>query len=212
MSNYLIKKFKGKYRIKTEYDLSTNQFPRELNGNFSTEDLYIDCYHNVRVFYYGKKTLEAYFPSHNRGRNVVNAIINDLGYDVIFDIKDYDKELLFRFKADDMEKLESYLKPKTSGATISPFSNKNLSKTDYTIPEEELSLYKNITANLDQKDVLKIAHMTKNFISTLATRKLSIEDIKADMAKRGLKGKEYIHAIGKWKNYISYLEKNIDTI
>lgn len=209
MSNYLIKKYKGKYRIKTEYDLDKNQFPRDLSGNFSTEDLFIDCYHGVQVFYYGKKTLEAYFPSHVRGRNVVTAITNDLGKNVIFDVCDYDKELIFKFKADDMERLESYLKPKTSGASISPFSTKNLSKTDYDIPSEELSIYKNITSNLDQKDVLRLAHMTKEFIFSLATKKLTVEDIKADMAKKGLKGKEYIHSIGKWSDYISYLNNNI---
>ena len=31
----MMDKFKGKYRLKTEYDLFTNQFPRDLNGSFS---------------------------------------------------------------------------------------------------------------------------------------------------------------------------------
>ena len=29
------------------------------------------------------------------------------------------------------------------------------------------------------------------------------------MKLKGLKGKEYIHSIGKWDKYISYLNKNI---
>ena len=32
---FLTDKFKGKYRIRTEYDSFTNQFPRDLNGNYS---------------------------------------------------------------------------------------------------------------------------------------------------------------------------------
>ena len=34
--------------------------------------------------------------------------------------------------------------------------------------------------------------------------------IKADMALKGLKGKEYIHSIGKWNDYIKYLEENLE--
>ena len=33
--------------------------------------------------------------------------------------------------------------------------------------------------------------------------------MKADMAAKGLSGKKYIHAIGKWKDYINYLKKEI---
>ena len=35
------------------------------------------------------------------------------------------------------------------------------------------------------------------------------EDIKADMIAKGLKGKEYIHSIGKWNDYIDYLRKEL---
>ena len=33
--------------------------------------------------------------------------------------------------------------------------------------------------------------------------------IKADMALKSLKGKEYIHNIWKWDGYVSYLKKEI---
>lgn len=36
-----------------------------------------------------------------------------------------------------------------------------------------------------------------------------MENIKADMKLHGLKGKEYIHFIGKWDEYLKYLEKNL---
>ena len=31
----------------------------------------------------------------------------------------------------------------------------------------------------------------------------------ADMKLKGLKGKEYIHSIGQWDNYINYLRKEL---
>ena len=44
MAGYL-RKYVGKYRVKSDYDLETNDFPRLENGNLdpSFDDLYIDC-------------------------------------------------------------------------------------------------------------------------------------------------------------------------
>ena len=42
-----------------------------------------------------------------------------------------------------------------------------------------------------------------------ASSKNTLENIKADMKLKGLKGKEYIHSIGKWNEYIDYLKKNM---
>lgn len=36
------------------------------------------------------------------------------------------------------------------------------------------------------------------------------ENIKSDMKLKGLKGKEYIHSIGKWNDYVNYLEKELE--
>ena len=52
--------------------------------------------------------------------------------------------------------------------------------------------------------------MTNNFIKTLATKRNTIENIKADMRLKGLKSKEYIFSIGKWNNYIKYLGEFIN--
>ena len=37
------------------------------------------------------------------------------------------------------------------------------------------------------------------------------KDIKADMKLKKLKGKEYIHSIGMWSEYLNYLKKEIST-
>lgn len=211
MANYLISHYKGKYRIKCEYDKHKNQFPRKIDGTFEDGDCYIDCYKNIKVFHYGNKILEAYFPSLMRGKNIMKAIQEEYGNDVIFSIKETDSELFFRFHANDMDRLEKYLKPKTNGADISPFSSKNLPKNkEYKIPDEDFVEYKNIIEKIGQKRVIKLTHMTSNYLKSLVTKKNTWENIKADMSLKGLSGNRYIHSIGKWNDYISYLKNELE--
>jgi hypothetical protein len=248
MSNYLIKHFRGKYKIRTEYDKLTNTFPRKLNGNFEDINCYIDCQNNIQIFYYGKRgLLEAYIPSLGRGRNIIKGIYsefvqdienspyvtthekenkngelvktNSYNYDLLYadeelnkiisDIYETDEEVLFKFHSDYMEQFEKYFKPKTSASDRSPFSTKNLPKTKYNIPEEDLVIYKNIVYKIPLDNVLIITHSTNRFIKSLATKKNPWENIKADMALKGISGKNYIHAIGKWDKYIAYLKENL---
>ena len=202
-------KYKGKYRIKASFDLKTNQFPRKLDGTFEDIDIYIDAQKDCKIFYYGKSILQFYTPSLGRGRNIIKAINNDLGEGIINNIEETDSEVLFRFNSKYMEQLEPYLKPKTSGANISPYSTKNLPKTKYIIPDEDLFIYKEIVQNLGQNRIIELTHKTNDYIKSLVTKRNPLDNIKADMALKGLKGKEYIHSIGKWNDYIKYLEKNL---
>ena len=128
---------------------------------------------------------------------------------IINTIMETSEEVTFRFKWDQMEKLEKYFKPKTSAASRSPFSSKNLPKGDYEIPEEDMDRYKEIASKLPKEDALKLGFMTTDYIKSLATKRNKIEDIKADMKKKMLKSKEYIHSIGHWTEYLKYLEKEI---
>lgn len=209
MSSYLMK-YKGIYRLKSAYDLRTNQFPRKLNGTFEDIDMYIDAKNGVRIYHYGGRILECYIPSIKRGHNIIKEIQSDLGNEVVFNIVETDVEILFRFNSKDMELLESYLKPKTSGANISPYSSRNLPRNkSYTIPDEESLQYKAIVEKIGQKRIIELTHTTNSFLQSLVTKKNTWEDIKADMALKGLSGKNYIHSIGKWNEYISYLERNI---
>lgn len=210
MSSYLMK-YKGIYRLKSAYDLRTNQFPRKLNGTFEDIDMYIDAKNGVRIYHYGGRILECYIPSIKRGHNIIKEIQSDFGNEVVFNIVETDVEILFRFNSKDMELLESYLKPKTSGANISPYSSRNLPQNkSYKIPDEDLIPYKEIVQKIGQNRIIELTHTTKDFIKSLATKKNTYDDIKADMALKGLKGKEYIHSIGKWSEYIEYLERNLN--
>lgn len=209
MSNYLTSHFRGRYRILCEYDKRLNQFPRKLNGTFEDIDCYIIC-HRGRIYHFGNRILEYYTDSLQRGHNIIKAIESQFqGEEIIFNIVETSSEVLFRFNAKDMERLEPFLKPKTSGADRSPFSTKNLPKTKYTIPNEESLQYKAIVEKIGQKRIIELTHTTNSFLQSLVTKKNTWEDIKADMALKGLSGKNYIHSIGKWNEYISYLERNI---
>ena len=68
---------------------------------------------------------------------------------------------------------------------------------------------KNIVAKIPRERILDITHTTNNFVKSLVTKKNTWEDIKADMALQGLKGKEYIHSIGKWNEYLEYLKTEL---
>lgn len=203
-------RYKGKYRLRTPIDKSTNMFPREYNGQFADADVYIDCANKITISSYGHGILEAYIPSIGRGHNIVKAIQSELGDNIINNIVETDKEVIFKFHAKYMEQLEPYLKPKTNGADRSPFSSKNLPKSKYEIPDEDLNTYKEIVSKIPQNELISLVHTTNSFLKSLVTKKLTWEDIKTDMALKGLKGKDYIHSINKWDNYIKYLKRNLE--
>lgn len=204
--SYLIDKFKGKYRIKVPYNRATNDFSRKLNDSLEDIDCYISCQHGNKVFHYGGNILQAYIPSIGRANNILKSIDDNL----VFDIEKTDSEVLFKFKYSNSDKIIPLLKPKTGGANISPFSSRNLPKSDYIIPDDEIAKYKDITSKIPQEDMLKIKQATDNFIKTLVTKKMTLEDIKADMKLKCLRNKEYIHSIGKFTEYIQYLSKEFD--
>lgn len=238
--------------MKAEIDKSTNTFPRECNGQFADNDVYIDCNKGVRIYHYGNRTLECYIPSLQSGRGIVRLIYRDfinksntettineydverdgklvhvikenvsivdkelfrkeLNGNIIWNIVETDSEVLFRFNAKHMNDLEPYLKPKTNGADRSPFSTKNLPKSRYNIPDEDLIPYKDLVSKLPQNQLITLVHTTKDFIKSLTTKRNTYDKIKEDMALKGLKGKEYIHFIGVWDKYISYLKSCINT-
>lgn len=206
--NYLIKKYKGVYRLHTPIDQRKNVFPREIDNKYAENDCFIDCQFGNKVFHYGRDILQAYIPSLQRGHNIIKAI-TEIDSSMIFDIEETDFEVLFKFKHVNSDKIIPLLKPKTSGAGISPFSSKNLPKTVYKIPDEDFIKYKNIVSKIPQNEILRITHTSNDYLKSLVTKKNTWENIKADMRLKGLKLKEYLHSIGKWDEYIKYLEENL---
>ena len=176
-----------------------------MNNQYEDIDIYIDCQFGNKIFHYGRDVLQAYIPSLQRGHNILKQINNS----VVFDIEESDSEVLFKFKYVDSDKIIPLLKPRTSGCGISPFSTKNLPKSDYKIPDEDFYHYQEIVSKIPKDKVLDITHNSNRFLKTLVTKKNSWDYIRADMKLKCMKPREYIHSIGKWDSYIQFLRENI---
>ena len=226
-------KYKGTYRLKPNLDQFTNDFPRTEDENIdpSYDDIYIKCANNSQIYHYGHSTLVAYIPSIGRGHNVLIAIAKRLQLikedtecrdyaalyqllqknGTVYDIIENDTEIEFKFNAKNIELIAEFMKPQTSGADISPFSQRNLPKSSYVIPTEDLQEYKSITDYVPQDRKLSISHITNAFMNDILSkdRLYRTVNMKTDMRKKMMKQKEYIHSMGYWNKYLKYLKDNL---
>lgn len=221
MANYLLK-YKSKYRLLCELDQNTNDFPRDDKGVIEDTDVYISCQNGCKIFSYGhidnKKPvwLIGYVPSLIRGRNIIKAL---KGKDIEYiDCIETDEEVEFKFRAADIEIVAELMKAKTSGASISPFSNKNLPKSDIEIPMDKIALYKEITSVIPKTDLLIISRLSSSFLDEILQKKSKKHDknfdYKSDIKKLKMsrQTKEYIFYKGFWDEYLEYLKTEIDKI
>lgn len=216
MANYLMR-YKGKYRLLCELDQNTNDFPRDDNGNIEDIDMYISCQYGNRIYNYGHGKLIAYVPSLGRGHNIIKTLKEkDVEY---FDLIETDEEVEFKFKAADIETVAELMKARTSGASISPFSSKNLPKTKVEIPKEKMALYKEITKDIPKGELLCISRATNEFLDNIMPKSLcrrtkkksTTFNIREDMKKMKLarQSKEYIWVKGYFDEYLDYLKNNL---
>lgn len=220
MSHYLMK-YKGTYRVLPVLDEVYHDLPRDNNGNINHDEveLYIACQYGNKITEYGKDAsnrmvLKAYVPSIGRGRNIKKSMdAKNIPYTDYFET---DEEVEFRFKAKDISMIAELMKVITKGADVSPFSNKNLPKSDVKIPTMEIERYKAITAEVQNDDLLVIHRITNDFLSNFVERKCKktegkIFSYKLDMKKLQMsrQSKEYIWTKGFWEEYLNFLQKNI---
>lgn len=222
MSNYMMK-YKGSYRLLPVIDQSTNDFPRDSNGNIEDDlEIYVSCQNGNRIEYYGlndsrRAVLLAYVPSLGRGRNIKKALKKQ-GVDILF-YDESDEEVLFHFNATDIETVATLLKAKTSGANISPMSKRNLPKVKLELPEEDMAAYKDIVDKVDKSDKLLIHRITTEFLDKVLAKELRPKgtrkpyDYKTEMKKLKLASdsKGYIWTKELWNEYLEFLEKEIDS-
>ena len=218
MDTYL-NKYKGKYRVKAHYDEQTKDFIRDDDGNLedSFGDFYLSgrrgievkhgvgselaCY--IPVLKLGKGVLKSYHESTigNAKNKSTNDIIDELkagGY--INDVDILSIEVFFTFDAKHLDTLAPIIKLKTSGANISPFSTKNLPKTPYTIPKEDMDKYKEAKEGLEG---LEIARLNEQFIADNFD-----SDFKTNLRKEMLKPLQYFHKKKKWEDYCQFIKEN----
>ncbi len=221
MSNYLVTKFRGKYKLMPDIDLETNDFPRDCDGVIDEDMVYISCYNDTKVYYWGlndshRGVLIAYIPSKQRGNNIKKEMKKQKIEVVDFDQSE--SETMIKFLASDAEAVIEMLKPRTSGLKTSVFSSKNLPKSNVSIPTENIEEYKVITSRLGKNDMLVIKSINDRFLADILEKtlrkktknsKFSVrEDMKLNKMSRQFK--EYVYARGYWQEYLDYLSKEID--
>lgn len=212
-------RYKGKYRVLCELDMETNDFPRNSDGKIDDDvGLYIPCKYNGKIYAYGREgkymQLCAYIPSRTRGRNIKKQMDKDKVSYHHYD--ETDEEVSFLFPSTEIDIVAKLVGAKVSGANISPFSTRNLSKNkDIKIPEEDMGKYKNIVKTINKNNMYQIRIVTNNFLNNVLQRKERKKDKnfdwKADSKRMKLSRqlKEYIYMKGYWNNFISYFQKNI---
>jgi hypothetical protein len=216
-----LEKFIGTYRVKACLDLATNDFIRTEHGNIDPTfgDFYIPCKANCEIRDALDGELMAYIPSIGRGHNVVKDIQAKYGNATIYNIEETDGEVLFFFNIKDMEKIASIMKPMTNGASIRPFSVKNLPKPLYEIPQADIDKYLESIKNLPKNRItlhgvvrevangLLIKQITLKFDEEIPKYKGKKYDVNAARKESGLRGKDFVHSIGLWNEYLEYLEQ-----
>ncbi len=167
-----------------------------------SNDLYIKCSKGNKIWYYGGTLFVAYIPSTARGKYAVKKLAQE--NIPIQNVEETDGEVIFTFEETYMDKIAELLKAQTNGASVSPFSVKNIPKSEYKIPPEDLERYKKITARVPKDHILDIKIITGQFME-----KMLRFDYKSDAKRLRMNNKQYIHFKGFWGEYLMYLEKNL---
>lgn len=222
MSDFLTK-YVGTYRVLPELCTDTNDFPRDCNGCIDKDTgTYIHCYYGNQIYYWGKDDehgdiLVAYIQTIGRGRNVMREMKRrNIDF---FDYDEFDSEVTFKFRDSDIGEIADMLKARTAGASIPPFSPKNLPvNKSVEIPQSEIDRYSDISSRVDMSHMSLFKSWNKDFLENVLQKKMRREtknrkyDYKADMKKQKMsrQTKEFIYASGCWDEYISHLKKCVD--
>lgn len=207
MYRYLLK-YVGTYRVKAEYDWYTQDFPRnETNGiEDSFEDLYIPCSKGlIKHTYLGNDILVlCFYDKFKTGLNTYELLQKKYPkLDLQFD--DENPDAFIYFDAKDIKKIATVVKPKTTGAKINPFSDKNLPKMQYKIPSKDLADLYAITQHMSRVDTMHFfQQVNKAFLATLS------KDLKQELKTTRLGQREFIHYKGLWEKYVKYVKKKYD--
>lgn len=209
--NYMyryLEKYTGKYRVLGEIDKSINDFPRDIDGNIdkSYEDLFIPCSRGKCVI---KHTYEkdilviCFYDKVNTARNVYEELKNKYS-NIYLKLELIGIDGLIYFNANDISKIATIIKPRTSGASIKWWSSRNLPKVHYELPKECIEEFNSITKDLDRTQKMHFGR----YLSSLF---LTENNLKEDQKLSRLSVKEYIHKNGYWNDYLKLAKKEIKT-
>ncbi len=205
MFRYL-EKYTGKYRVLGCLDLRTNDFPRDESGNIdaSFDDLYIPCSRGKSVIkhtYEDDILMVCFYDKANTAKNVYQELKDKYkNLDITLEIIGIDG--LIYFHADDIKKIATIVKPKTSGASIKWNSNRNLPKVEYEIPKVDLDRLAKITKSLTKTQKMQ-------FGRKISSEFLESHKIKDEQKQSRLSPKEFIHSKGLWDDYMIRAKREV---
>lgn len=225
MSDFL-KRYVRTYRVKAHYDLETNDFPRDYNGDIDSnfDDYYISCKNGGEIkhisytsnlMYYNEKITVIY-------KILKGLIAHELGVEVtsrtdvekhmsklklIYNIDLMDSEGSFEFKADNLPELTEFLNPYTNGKNIPPLSPRNLPKATYEIPSGDLNKYKKLINSISDEAVIKIQVISK--INGSFKKDVLGDGYLKEQRRAALGFREFIHKKGLWDEYLDYIKNAI---
>lgn len=211
MFRYL-EKYVGTYRVLAPYDAATEDFPRDEHEKLddSFDDLYIPCRRGVIKHTYDPGILCWYGDSLGVSRNVYKDIKEaypniDITKEEIgsFDVYIY-------FKEEDLGKVAQIVQPRTNGARIKPYSDKNLPKPAYKIPEEDENKLRALTGDMESSAKMHfMMEVCKDFDEVISSKKGKRYNIKEERKKSKLKPKAFIHSIGMWEDFLEYVKTKL---
>ena len=219
MYRYL-ERYVGTYRVVAEYDLNTNDFPRDEEGNIdeSFEDMYIPCKKGEgRIRHTYKQDILAYFtPKQSTAKGIVKELSanNKAPYYEYDD--NYSGEAIIYFNVKDMAFFAKLFGAKTTGKNIPPFSEKNLpqkkptlsTKAEYKIPRVDMKKYKEIFSKIPKAKSDNFAKLViDEFDSKIDFYKGKKFKFREDRKRTGLDNLTYIHYVGLWDKFIRYARK-----
>ena len=214
MYRYLIK-FVGTYRVKPELYGENSDFPRTNKGTIDPtfEDLYIPCRRRIiKHTYIGNDILCICFYDKVKTANNIFNLIKEKYPKIEIELDNSTSDGYIYFDAKDIKKIATIVNPKTSGKSIDPFSNKNLPKVKYKIPSKDLNELYEITKNLTKQETMHFFKETNSkFISGVRTLNGEKFNAKEEYKKSRMSSKEFIHSVGLWDKYLSYVKKHLKT-
>lgn len=209
MYRYLLK-YVGTYRVKSEYDYGTEDFPRDELGKIDStfEDLYIPCKLGIiKHTYIGNDILVNCF--YNKIKTGINTFerIQKKYPKLDIEFEESSPDAFIYFHANDLKYIANIIKPSTTGKSIDPFSKKNLPKVHYEIPSKDLTKLYKLTQNLDRVETLHFfKKINKDFLESISSSKINYV-IKAKQSKLNIR--EFIHSENLWDKYLEFVKKHI---
>lgn len=216
MFRYLLK-YVGKYRVLTELT-ADGDYVRDEDGDIAPDydELYIPCAYDGKIKHTYTDSVLAYFTDK---KSTYKKVVGQLEEKRIeYNIDDSEEEFIIYFNDVDMNKVAKIVGAQTKGKKVSPLETIKKSQTEkkektevinYKIPINDLQLYYRTLSPIKNKEMKKAFKntITDSFVQTLSDRFFYTKRDKMQMTTQ-----EYIHYIGKWKDYIKYIKEKIKSI